>query len=89
MTGVQPCALPISAGDALGEAAAAGLGVIVKEAVGNGRLTSRNQVIADRLKEAAPDWSPDAIAMAACLRQPWASVVIRAITITMPLRMQI
>ena len=65
-----------SAGGALAEASAAGLGVIVKEAVANGRLTSRNRVIADRLAEAAPDWSPDAIAMAACLRQPWASVVL-------------
>jgi aryl-alcohol dehydrogenase-like predicted oxidoreductase len=65
-----------SAGDALAEASDAGLGVIVKEAVANGRLTPRNHVVAERLKAVAAGWSPDAIAMASCLRQPWASVVL-------------
>lgn len=65
-----------SAGSALAAASDAGLGVIVKEAVANGRLTSRNRSIAKRMELAAPDWSPDAIAMAACLRQPWVSVVL-------------
>ncbi len=68
--------LETSAGVALAEAADAGLGVIVKEAVANGRLTSRNRRMADRLTGSAPEWSPDAIAMAAGLHQPWSSVVL-------------
>ena len=59
-----------SAGEALAEAADAGLGVIVKESVANGRLTQRNRSITDRLRALAPEWSPDAIAIAADLHQP-------------------
>lgn len=65
-----------SAGEALGEASHAGLGVIVKEAVANGRLTVRNPEIVEKLRAVASGWSPDAIAMAACIHQPWASVVL-------------
>lgn len=65
-----------SAGSALAEAADAGLGVIVKEAVANGRLTSRNAHLAERLDRLVPEWPLDAIAIAACLHQPWASVVL-------------
>lgn len=65
-----------SAGPALGEAAEAGLGVIVKEAVANGRLTPRNEELARRIGETSPGWSLDAIAIAACLNQPWANVVL-------------
>lgn len=65
-----------SAGPALAEAADAGLGVIVKEAVANGRLTSRDQALAHRLNEAVPGRSPDQLAIAAAVRQPWASVVL-------------
>jgi len=65
-----------SVGSALAEAAEAGLGVIVKEAVANGRLTSRNAELAERLGRMAPQWPLDAIAIAACLHQPWASVVL-------------
>ncbi len=65
-----------SAEAALSEAADAGLGVIVKEAVANGRLTARDRDLADRLWSVAPEWSPDAIAIAACLHQPWSSVVL-------------
>ncbi|MGB5186403.1 MAG: aldo/keto reductase [Acidimicrobiia bacterium] len=65
-----------SAGPALAEAADAGLGVIVKEAAANGRLTSRNAKLAKRLGRLPPQWPPDAIALAACLHQPWASVVL-------------
>lgn len=65
-----------SAGPALAEAADAGFGVIVKEAVANGRLTSRNTALAARLNPTVPEWSLDAIAIAACLNQPWASVVL-------------
>jgi aryl-alcohol dehydrogenase-like predicted oxidoreductase len=65
-----------SAGDALAEAHAAGLQVIVKEALANGRLTDRE---ADpRLLEAARDagTTADALALAAALAQPWATVVL-------------
>lgn len=65
-----------SVGPALGEAAEAGLGVIVKEAVANGRLTPRNEELARRIGETSPGWSLDAIAIAACLNQPWANVVL-------------
>jgi aryl-alcohol dehydrogenase-like predicted oxidoreductase len=68
--------LETSAGAALAEAADAGVGVIVKEAVANGRLTSRNQVIAGRLAEVAGEWPIDAVAIAAALHQPWAGVVL-------------
>lgn len=65
-----------SAGSALAQAHAAGVGVIVKEALANGRLTSRGDVA--RLEEAARerDTTPDALALAAALAQPWAGVVL-------------
>ena len=50
--------------------------MIVKEAVANGRLTSRDPEIAQKLQSVAPQWSPDALAIAACLHQPWSSVVL-------------
>ena len=68
--------LETSAGAALAEAADAGVGVIVKEAVANGRLTSRNQALAGRLAEAVGEWPTDAVAIAAALHQPWAGVVL-------------
>ena len=68
--------LEVSAASALAEASAAGLGVIVKEVVANGRLTSRDQEVAGRLAEAAGDWTPDALAIAAALRQPWSGIVL-------------
>ena len=55
-----------SAGDALGRAHEAGLGVIVKEALANGRLTARGG-------ERAPG---DAFALAAVLAQPFVDVVL-------------
>jgi aryl-alcohol dehydrogenase-like predicted oxidoreductase len=65
-----------SAGAALAEAHAEGLGVMVKEALANGRLTARGDrpelvAIARRLGT-----SPDAAALAAVLAQPWADVVL-------------
>jgi aryl-alcohol dehydrogenase-like predicted oxidoreductase len=72
-----------SAEVALREASEAGLTVIVKEALANGRLTPRNRDEAfaparstlaresDRLGA-----SPDALAIAAALARPWASVVL-------------
>ena len=68
--------LETSAGEALSDASDAGLGVIVKEAVANGRLTSRDADIAQKLHGIAPEWTPDALAIAACLHQPWSSVVL-------------
>ncbi|MGO9956612.1 MAG: aldo/keto reductase [Solirubrobacteraceae bacterium] len=65
-----------SAGPALAAAHAAGLGVIIKEAAANGRLTVRGDVpaltaAADRLGA-----TPDALALAAVLAQPWVDVVL-------------
>jgi len=65
-----------SAGAALAEAKAAGWLVIVKEALANGRLTARGG-IAPLLAEAEKvGATPDALAMAAVLAQPWADVVL-------------
>jgi aryl-alcohol dehydrogenase-like predicted oxidoreductase len=65
-----------SAGSALAAAGDAGLTVIVKEALANGRLTERGGD--SRLLEAAERRavSPDALALAAVLAQPWAHVVL-------------
>lgn len=64
-----------SAGAALAEAHRAGLGVIIKEALANGRLTNRNDDPALRLLRDR-DAPVDQLALAAALRQPWASVVL-------------
>jgi aryl-alcohol dehydrogenase-like predicted oxidoreductase len=72
-----------SAAHALEAAHAAGLGVIVKEALANGRLTDRNRdpgfaarrrILADLA--ARFDVSMDAVALAAALARPWADVVL-------------
>jgi aryl-alcohol dehydrogenase-like predicted oxidoreductase len=65
-----------SAGSALSAAHAAGMGVIVKEPLANGRLTARGDVA--ELAEAASDAgsTPDALALAVVLAQPWADVVL-------------
>jgi aryl-alcohol dehydrogenase-like predicted oxidoreductase len=65
-----------SAGPALEAAYAAGLGVIVKEAVANGRLTSRSGP--PLLVEAARSlgMTPDAVALSAVLAQPWVDIVL-------------
>ncbi|WP_435021536.1 aldo/keto reductase [Tundrisphaera sp. TA3] len=75
--------LETSAGPALSEAHDAGLGVIVKEGLANGRLTARNDDPAfaaqrTRIDEAAArlGTTPDALALAAVLAQPWADVVL-------------
>ena len=65
-----------SVGPALADAHREGLGVIVKEALANGRLTSRGgcpvlEKVAQRLGA-----SLDAVALAAALAQPWADVVL-------------
>jgi aryl-alcohol dehydrogenase-like predicted oxidoreductase len=65
-----------SAGPALQRAHEAGLGVIVKEALANGRLTARGDqpllVRAARERGVAPD----ALALAAVLANPWVDVVL-------------
>ena len=65
-----------SASDALAEAHGAGLTVIVKEALANGRLAGR-AAPAELLSAAEQvGESPDAVALAAVLLQPWAGVVL-------------
>ncbi len=66
--------LETSAGEALAEAHEAGMGVIVKEAVANGRLTSRNPDLPGALRRA--EHGADAVAIAAAVQQPWADVVL-------------
>jgi aryl-alcohol dehydrogenase-like predicted oxidoreductase len=65
-----------SAGTALAEAHEAGMTVIVKEALANGRLTSRGAI--PLLAHAAhqTECPPDALAIAAALAQPWADIVL-------------
>jgi aryl-alcohol dehydrogenase-like predicted oxidoreductase len=68
-----------SAGPALEEAHAAGWGVIIKEAVANGRLTSRDtSPELQPLRELAAERGvpPDALALAGVLARPWVSVVL-------------
>ncbi|WNG53402.1 aldo/keto reductase [Archangium gephyra] len=72
-----------STGPVLAEAHAAGWGVIIKEAVANGRLTVRNEDPALRpLREVAGELGAtvDAVAIAAVLAQPWVSVVLSGAT---------
>ena len=71
-----------SASEALERAHAAGLGVIVKEALANGRLTASGAE--EPLISAARDHelAPDVLALAVVLDQPWADVVLSgAVTI--------
>ncbi|WP_226873491.1 aldo/keto reductase [Microbispora sitophila] len=65
-----------SAGEALARAHAAGLGVIVKEGVANGRLTARGAPPALALAARERGVTPDALALAAVLARPWAGVVL-------------
>ena len=76
-----------SAGTALAEAHAAGIGVIVKEALANGRLTGRNSELPfapklSILQTAARklETSVDALVLAAVLTQPFADVVLSGAT---------
>jgi aryl-alcohol dehydrogenase-like predicted oxidoreductase len=72
-----------SAGPALADASAAGLGVIVKEALANGRLTNRHaspglrelRLYADRRETTI-----ETLALGAALAQPWADVVLSGAT---------
>lgn len=64
------------AGSALRAAHDAGMGVIVKEPLANGRLTARGDVA--QLLDAASNAgsTPDTLALAVVLAQPWADVVL-------------
>ncbi len=65
-----------SAAAALNEAKQAGLKIIVKEPLANGKLTARGAF--RELNEAAASLqtTPDALALAAALAQPWADTVL-------------
>jgi aryl-alcohol dehydrogenase-like predicted oxidoreductase len=68
-----------SAGAALADAKGRGWGVIIKEALGNGRLTDRNatgDLTLLRQQADAHGATIDALALAAVLSQPWADVVL-------------
>ena len=74
-----------SAGAALAEAHDAGLRVIIKEALANGRLTARNPdpALAPLVEHARSLAVPvDALALAAALAQPFADVVLSGATTT-------
>jgi aryl-alcohol dehydrogenase-like predicted oxidoreductase len=75
-----------SAGPALAEAHAAGLGVIVKEVLANGRLTSRpgESLVVQLAGERKT--TPDALAFASALAQPWSDVVLSGATTVEQLR---
>ncbi|MFL5442122.1 MAG: aldo/keto reductase [Myxococcales bacterium] len=71
-----------SAGPALREAHEAGLTVLVKEALANGRLTSKEgsgplRAVAERLRATA-----DAVALSFVAREPWADVILLGATTT-------
>jgi aryl-alcohol dehydrogenase-like predicted oxidoreductase len=65
-----------SAGPALEAAHAAGLAVIVKEALANGRLTARGHIAALEATARQAGCTPDALALAAALAQPWVNTVL-------------
>jgi aryl-alcohol dehydrogenase-like predicted oxidoreductase len=74
-----------SAGDVLAQAHAAGVGIIVKEALANGRLAGRADADAGPYAGAQRTlaseahrlgFSADALALAAALAQPWADCVL-------------
>jgi aryl-alcohol dehydrogenase-like predicted oxidoreductase len=68
-----------SAGPALADAKALGLGVIIKEALANGRLTDRNSaddVLPLKKYADAHRTPPDVVAIAAALSNPWVDIVL-------------
>jgi aryl-alcohol dehydrogenase-like predicted oxidoreductase len=75
-----------SAEAALAEAHAAGLGVIVKEVLANGRLTSRGDASLVLDLAAERGTTPDALAFAAVLARPWADVALSGATTVEQLR---
>ena len=75
-----------SAGPALAAAHDAGLGVIIKESVANGRLTDRGDVDALGVVARELDVPSDALALAAVLAQPWVDVVLSGASTVAQLR---
>jgi aryl-alcohol dehydrogenase-like predicted oxidoreductase len=69
-----------SAGPALAAAHAAGMGVIIKEALANGRLTDRGDVPALIAAAREAGTTADALALAGVLAQPWVNVVLSGAT---------
>jgi aryl-alcohol dehydrogenase-like predicted oxidoreductase len=69
-----------SAGPALAAAHKEGLGVIIKEAVANGRLTDRGDVPELAVAARITGRTPDALALSAVLAQPWVDVVLSGAT---------
>jgi aryl-alcohol dehydrogenase-like predicted oxidoreductase len=65
-----------SAGPALEPAHASGMGVLVKEALANGRLTDRGDVGLVREQARRLGATMDSLALAAVLAQPWADVIL-------------
>jgi aryl-alcohol dehydrogenase-like predicted oxidoreductase len=65
-----------SAAPALAEAHARGIRVIVKEPLANGRLSPRGDVAGFLELAASRGVTPDALALASALAQPWAHVVL-------------
>jgi aryl-alcohol dehydrogenase-like predicted oxidoreductase len=65
-----------SAGPALAAAHEAGWGVIIKEALANGRLTARGEVLELAATARSAGATPDAVALACVLAQPWVDVVL-------------
>jgi len=68
-----------AAGPALGRAHDAGLSVIVKEALANGRLGPRAPAAELAAAASALGSTPDAVALAAVLAQPFADVVLSGV----------
>jgi aryl-alcohol dehydrogenase-like predicted oxidoreductase len=76
--------LEASSASALARAHAAGMTVIVKEAVANGRLTSSGDQPAVVAAAAERGMTADALAISAALAQPWADIVLSgAVTVDM------
>jgi aryl-alcohol dehydrogenase-like predicted oxidoreductase len=65
-----------SAGDALAAAHDAGMGVIIKEALANGRLTARGAIAELSGAAARVGASEDALAIAGVLARPWVDAVL-------------
>jgi aryl-alcohol dehydrogenase-like predicted oxidoreductase len=65
-----------SAGPALQRAHDAGLRVIIKEGLANGRLSARGDVVAVQAEAARLGTTPDALALAVVFAQPFADVVL-------------
>ncbi|GGT19114.1 aldo/keto reductase [Streptomyces chromofuscus] len=78
-------ALETSAAPALAEAHDAGLTVIVKEAMANGRLAEPYAPDALRAVAAETSLGCDAVALALVLREPWAGVVLSGAATTVQL----